>query len=326
MIQLEKISKSYGGNLIFESIDLKIEQGETHVLMGDNGAGKTTLARILAGLEKPDSGSVIGLENQKDAHTMVIQQDFVIWPELTVAQNMSVAADKKLTTHWLETTGLSHLTHSKAGILSHGQKQRLSIARAMASRPRLLIIDEAFSYLDPVKSRDAIKWVSDALKSSTNPLKYILWITQSPQEAMTVADRLSIIEKGKPVITGLAEDIYNNPPSYNIAQLTGEISQLNYTNWLTCKNSLTYHEQEIQLRENQILTFRPEWCSLSPCDLNSETKGFQILASRFSPHGYISQISYEGRTPINIHTPEKPDPSLPHHLHFHRIPPVFNIS
>ena len=179
MIHLRHINKSYGRHQVLHDLSLQLRKHEIHMLMGSNGAGKTTLARIIAGLEHPDSGIVEGTQNLR---TMVMQQDFVIWPELTVSQNMSIADDQKQALHWLEKSGLIDVEKTKAGRLSHGQKQRLSIARAMAFQPQLLVIDEAFAYLDPARTAEAQTWIQEALADDANPLLSVLWISQSSQE------------------------------------------------------------------------------------------------------------------------------------------------
>ena len=318
MIQLQQIHKSYESNRILNSLDLSLNEGENHVIMGSNGAGKTTLARIIAGLEKIDSGKISGLQDLK---VMLMQQDFVIWPELTVSKNMSVAADKETAAEWLEKTGLEALAKTKAGKLSHGQKQRLSIARAMAFQPDLLIVDEAFSYLDPNRANDSQKLVLEALQSKSTPLKSVIWITQNPAEAFSIADRLSIIEEGKITHTGTPQEVYLEPKSITSAQLTGQLSVLSHSAWKSCQDLITLPENSQEPLQSEVLAFRPEFSRLETLD--KQATGFTVTDTRFHPHGYICHIGIDRHPPIQIKTSHLPDCNQNYRLVIEQRPFIF---
>lgn len=321
MIQLQNITTAYDKNLVLDQLNLELHAGEIHVVMGHNGAGKTTLTRILAGLEKPDSGQITGHQYLK---TMIMQQDFVIWPDLSVSQNMSIASDKATARQWLNKANLNHLEKKKAGNLSHGQKQRLSIARAMAYQPELLIIDEALSYLDPLHAQDTQQWITEALNDTLNPLNYILWITQSPQEMLTLADRLSILEKGKILTSDTPESIYTTPPSLVTAKLTGSITTVDSQTWQNLKKFTHLSAGEIHLKPDELIAFRPEWCDLQKAP--SDSSSFRIHKTRFTPYGYFSQIIIKDTNvpPISIHTTNRPDHTQLYQLTIKHAPLIFS--
>lgn len=318
MIELQQICKSYESRQVLDHLNLTLHEGECHVVMGANGAGKTTLARILAGLEEPTSGTI---HRQQNLKTMLMQQDFVVWPELTVLKNMSVAADKKTSLEWLEKTGLQELIKTKAGKLSHGQKQRLSIARAMAYQPHFLIIDEAFSYLDPTQSNDARNWIQEALHDINNPLSFVLWITQSSEEAFSVADRLSVIADGHISDTETPQTIYNHPKSIIAAKLTGALSVLSYDTWKTCQRFVTLPEDSIEPPPHELLAFRPEWCSLEP--INETDNGFKVTDYHFRPHGYVCSLRMDAHPPIQIQASSSPDKTQHYRLILDQAPLIF---
>jgi ABC-type multidrug transport system ATPase subunit len=309
MIHLRHINKSYGRHHVLHDLSLQLRKHEIHMLMGSNGAGKTTLARIIAGLETPDSGIIEGTQNLR---TMVMQQDFVIWPELTVTQNMSIAEDQKQALHWLEKSGLIGVAKTKAGQLSHGQKQRLSIARAMAFQPQLLVIDEAFAYLDPARTAEAQTWILQALADDTNPLISVLWISQSSQEALSTANHISILEHGRIIDSGSPEKIYLTPTTLTAARLTGALSLFTHAEWQSTHDLITLPEGTGEPTPAETLAFRPEWGDLTPC--TSGEMGFTILRSHFHPHGYISHLSHAGAPSLKVLTPEQPDPALTYRL------------
>ena len=153
MVELKSVSKRYGAKVVLEGLDLKIEPGSHLGIFGENGAGKTSLARLLAGLEKPSSGH-IALENL--GQPILVQQDFVVWPHLSVRENISIACqgthrgDRTWTDQWLVRFDLLAMAQSPGGHLSYGQQQRLSLARAFASGASFFIFDEVFSGLDAI--------------------------------------------------------------------------------------------------------------------------------------------------------------------------------
>lgn len=321
MIHLRHINKSYGRHQVLHELGLQLRKHEIHMLMGNNGAGKTTVARIIAGLETPDSGTVEGIESRR---TMVMQQDFVIWPELTASQNMSIAGDQKQARHWLDKSGLADVAKTKADRLSHGQKQRLSIARAMAFQPELLVIDEAFAYLDPARTAEAQTWIQEALADDANPLVSVLWISQSPREALSVGHHLSILAHGSIIDSGPPEKIYLSPTALSSARLTGALSSLTHAEWQASRGLISLPDGADPPAPGEILTFRPERARLTPC-ASGET-GFSLLRSHFHPHGYLCHLGHTGPRPLQVLTPEQPDPTQTYRLAFTRPPCILPLA
>ncbi|WP_411845738.1 ABC transporter ATP-binding protein [Roseibacillus persicicus] len=149
MIRASKICKSFGGRQILDNLDYSIERGEIHAWKGSNGCGKTTLARLLAGLETPDSGTIT--RSDPSLKVLIAQQDFVLWPTLSVRQNLNLVAPEKDWQPFVKQLSFSELLKQRSGHLSHGQKQLVCLARTLSLQPDLLILDEAISHLDKEK-------------------------------------------------------------------------------------------------------------------------------------------------------------------------------
>lgn len=171
MIHASKVCKSFGGRQILQDLDYSIERGEIHAWKGSNGCGKTTLARLLAGLETPDSGTIT--KSDPEIKIVIAQQDFVLWPTLTARQNLDLVAPQ---TNWLPLArqlDILELLKTRTGCLSYGQKQLLCITRTLALKPDVLIVDEAITHLDTTK-RELLLNLLNQKESLT-----IVWIDHS---------------------------------------------------------------------------------------------------------------------------------------------------
>lgn len=173
MLVLEQVTKQLGDTLALDAVSFKIESGQTVVIVGSSGAGKTTLLRVIAGLERPDTGKIIGNTIWSSGQHWcppwkrrvgMVFQDLVLWPHMTVAQhlNFTLRQIKKYRSQnmrqqrilqLLDAVGLNEMMARLPSELSGGQQQRLALARTIASEPQYLLLDEAFSNLDRVLQR-----------------------------------------------------------------------------------------------------------------------------------------------------------------------------
>ena len=168
ILEAKGITRIYGSKYAVDDVSLNLRDGNVHALIGESGSGKTTLARILGGIEKQFSGQLHVLP---DKQVVLVQQDFVVWPELSVAENISIGLErqpmdilsvaenisigcrskpdrKQLVPKIIDLIELTDRQSCKAGQLSYGQQQRVAIARALAARPDVIILDEPFAHLD----------------------------------------------------------------------------------------------------------------------------------------------------------------------------------
>ena len=226
------------GSLKLE-MELAIDEGEVVALLGPNGAGKTTLLRAIAGLVPIDSGRIqLDGEILEDTSTRryvptearsigVVFQDYLLFPHLSVLDNVAFGLRARGTARheageralrWLDRVGLQNYAKSKPSELSGGERQRVALARALAPDPRLLLLDEPLAALD-VTTRAEVRRDLKRHLASFRGLRLI--VTHDPLEAVTLADRLIVMEKGRHVQTGTPAEVTEHPRSKYVADLVG---------------------------------------------------------------------------------------------------------
>lgn len=214
LLRLEKVVKRYGQRTAVDAVSLQVQHGECVVLLGPSGCGKTTILRLIAGLEQPDSGE-ISLDGRTVAHarrTLVppyerglgyVFQDLALWPHLTVRGNLDfvmrsagvrsterVERQKEI----LALVRIESLAERHPHELSGGEQQRAALARALAGRPRLLLMDEPFSSLDPdlrLVLREEVQRLQRSLRLTS------IYVTHDLEDAATLADRVIEMRKGR---------------------------------------------------------------------------------------------------------------------------------
>jgi iron(III) transport system ATP-binding protein len=232
-ITIAGIAKSFGPVDVLKSVDLSIGDGEFFTLLGPSGCGKTTLLRILAGLHSADMGSVhFDREDVTDlpAHRRdvgMVFQDYALFPNRSVAGNVAYGLEaRKLpraaidgrVAEYLDYVGLTGLAARHPAHLSGGQRQRAALARAMAIRPRVLLMDEPLSNLDAklrVQLREAIRDLQVKLRTTT------VFVTHDQEEALSMSDRIAVLDRGSIVQVGTPADLYDNPANSYVASFVG---------------------------------------------------------------------------------------------------------
>lgn len=234
LISLQNIEKSFGAQKVIQNISLDIREGEFLTLLGPSGCGKTTILRMINGFEKPDSGRVLldGEDladippNKRNVNTVF--QSYALFPHLTVRENIAfslkmkkVPADeiKRRVDNVLELTKLEAFEKRKPGKLSGGQQQRVAIARSLVNEPRVLLLDEPLGALD-LKLRKQMQLELKAMQRASG-ITYV-YVTHDQEEALTISDRIVVMNGGKIEQAGDAWDIYHHPNSEFVASFLGE--------------------------------------------------------------------------------------------------------
>lgn len=240
-VQLEKkdivikgLSKSFDGVQVIKNIDLEIKAGEFFSILGPSGCGKTTLLRILAGFIEPDSG-VVYLGDKDITNlppnlrsTNTIFQKYALFPHLTVYENIAFPLRmKKMDPDYIDTEvkkmlkmiELEEHASKKPNQLSGGQQQRVSIARALVNKPEVLLLDEPLSALD-AKLRQNLLIELDNIHEEVGIT--FIFITHDQQEALSISDRIAIMNKGKVLQVGTPAEVYESPADMFVADFIGE--------------------------------------------------------------------------------------------------------
>ncbi|AKA72919.2 ABC transporter ATP-binding protein [Saccharolobus solfataricus] len=233
MITLKEVTKFFGSFKVIDSISLNVEKGEFFVILGKSGSGKTTLLRLIAGLEKVSSGKIlISNEDVTDLPPSkrdigMVFQSYALYPNKKVFENLMIALEnseinkKDKEERIIEISKqleIYHLMDKYPAQLSGGQQQRVAIAKALVKRPKVLLMDEPLSNLDVqlrYSARKLIKKVQKEFNITT------IYVTHDSNEALAIADRIGVIDKGRLLQVGIPEDIYNNPLSKEVASLVG---------------------------------------------------------------------------------------------------------
>ncbi len=233
-IEVKNLTKSFGETIALDAVDLRIEPGELFFLLGPSGCGKTTLLRGLAGFNSPERGDIyFGEERVNDVppykrKTGMVFQSYALWPHMTVADNVAFGLKeqklsrdevKSRTAEALMAVQMADYAKRKPNQLSGGQQQRIALARALVVRPRCLLLDEPLSNLDAKlrnEMRQEIRRVCKEYQLTT------VYVTHDQKEALSVADRLAILDKGKVLQVGTPQEIYRRPQSKFVANFIGD--------------------------------------------------------------------------------------------------------
>jgi len=234
MIKIEINKKLHGANGAMDlDVDLKIEEGDFIALAGQSGSGKTTLLRILAGLEEAEGTLQIGdefwlqgkkaLAPQKRKIGFVFQ-DYALFPNMTVEENLLyVQKDEALANHLLEITELSELKKRLPSTLSGGQKQRVSLCRALMNRPKLLLMDEPLSALDPAmrtKLQNEILLLHKEFGTTT------IMVSHDPSEIYRLASRVVVLNLGKIINDGTPKEVLLKTSGSQKFSFEGELLEI----------------------------------------------------------------------------------------------------
>jgi len=227
ILKVENLTKRFGGLVAVNGVSFEVRKGEILGIIGPNGAGKTTLFNLISGVYKPDEGRIVfdgdditGMPPYKIARLGLARTYQVVKPlnELTVRENVMVGAcfgreyldiesAKAVADEVLEMVGLKEKAEVMAGKLNVPEKKRLEMARALASKPKLILLDEVLAGLNPAEVKGMLKVIEDIRKSGVT----VLMIEHLMHAIMRVSDRIIVLDYGRKIAEGRPEDVANDP-------------------------------------------------------------------------------------------------------------------
>ncbi|HVU23300.1 MAG TPA: ABC transporter ATP-binding protein [Opitutus sp.] len=240
-IRMEGLTKRFGAVTALRDLSLTVEPGELFFLLGPSGCGKTTLLRSLAGFYVPEEGRILfGDEDvtrlaPHKRNTGMMFQSYALWPHMTVAENVAFGLEERKVPKpererrvqdALESVRMGDYGARRPNELSGGQQQRVALARALVVRPRCLLLDEPLSNLDAklrLEMRAEIRRVCKEFALTT------VYVTHDQKEALSVADRMAVLESGRVLQVGTPREVYRRPACRTVANFIGETDFLDGT-------------------------------------------------------------------------------------------------
>jgi iron(III) transport system ATP-binding protein len=237
-VTVDRVSLSYGDHAVLQDVSLQVQPGEFFAFLGPSGCGKTTLLRLIAGFAHAQSGRILIGERdvtelrpwQRDVG--LVFQNYALWPHMTVAQNVAFGLEerrlpaaeiKKRVGEMLELVGLSALADRRPSQLSGGQQQRVALARTLAVRPRVLLLDEPLSNLD---ARMRVQVRRELRDLQRNLGITAIFVTHDQEEANTVCDRIAVMNAGVVQQVATPMDLFANPANLFVANFLGTANTL----------------------------------------------------------------------------------------------------
>jgi putative spermidine/putrescine transport system ATP-binding protein len=286
------LSKTYGSNTVVKSVDFSFAQGEFISLLGPSGCGKTTILRMIAGFETPSVGSIM-IDGQ-DITTLrpnqrqlgMVFQAYALFPNLNVGDNIGFGLKiagvpreqrRERVAEMLKLIGLPGFEKRYPYEMSGGQQQRVALARAIAPRPRMLLLDEPLSALDAkirVSLREEIRAIQLELGITT------VFVTHDQEEALSISDRIVVMNTGKIEQIGAPHEIYNRPTTRFVATFVGHLNNIEVVVTDPASKTVTIDGQpvkvphlpdDVMLNANSVLTIRPEVLSIGAHQSNDVT-------------------------------------------------------
>jgi ABC-type sugar transport system ATPase subunit len=310
-VSLRQLRKTFGTVEVVQGIDLDIADGEFVVLVGPSGCGKSTCLRMVAGLETPSGGeilidnAVVNERDPKDRDIAMVFQDYALYPHMSVAENMAFSLRYRGTARAeiarrvagaAAILDIAHLLERRPRELSGGQRQRVAMGRAIVRDPKVFLFDEPLSNLDAklrVAMRTEIKRLRDRLRATT------MYVTHDQVEAMTLADRIVVMQGGRIEQVGTPEDIYDAPATAFVAGFMGAPAMNLLPGAIADGAAVLPGGTRLALatappdRESVLVGLRPEALAWLPPGQESDTGVVSGTASVVEPLGAETLVTIE---------------------------------
>ncbi len=304
MVKFEEVTKVYGNIRAVDNLSFYVDKGEFLSLVGPSGCGKTTTLRLIAGFIRPDKGNiyingkVVNNLPVKKRNIGIVFQNYALFPNLNVFENIAFGLRarkedsniiKKVVMKLIETVGLSGKEKNFPKELSGGQQQRVALARSLAIRPQILLLDEPLSALD-AKVRLNLRYEIKRLQREFNITT--IYVTHDQEEALSISDRVAVMKEGKIQQIGKPIEIYNHPKTIFVANFIGISNFLNGV--YIGNNKIKVKDREIVVKDvfsdkkEVVLAIRPENIEI--------TDDKQMLAGRKNNiiRGIIKGVTFLG--------------------------------
>ena len=296
------LTKRFGGVPAVQSVSLEVEAGTLLALLGPSGCGKTTLLRLIAGLDRPQTGTIeiAGLEVETPSTHVppekrgigLVFQDYALFPHLTIEENVAFGAPINNGTNssvddMLHQVGLDGLASRMPDVLSGGQQQRVALARALLPQPSLIMLDEPFSNLDP-SLRNEVQAEVQRVLTEANATAII--VTHDQEEALSLADEVAVMIDGKILQQASPNTIYRKPRTRQVAEFVGEINAIEGQG---IGRAVVCDLGTISVPTNVLgpvdVLIRPEALELSPDPGGQATQ----IGRRFFGHGQMIDLEFD---------------------------------
>lgn len=338
---LDQVNKYFDDNHALKNVSFECEDGEFVVILGPSGAGKTTTLNCIAGVEYPQSGTIfmddkdITMDSPQDRDVAMVFETYALYPQLKVYDNLAFPLrspryrqpEDVITERVHQTAkllGIDMLLHRLPKQLSQGQRQRVSLGRALVREPEVFLFDEPISHLD-AKLRNAMR---RELKRMRNELgRTTVYVTHDYLEALSLADRVVVLYQGEVMQFDNVKQVYNRPAAVEVGQLFGDIPMMFYegkidetNNFVVDDDSFTLSlkgiERDLQPEQEVILGLRPTDVNLVPEDKSDilgtvysvqNQFGVKLVTIEVNSHLFDVVVPYD----VSISEGDKADISVP---------------
>ncbi len=275
-IRVESVTKKFGDFVAVDDVSFAVEEGELVALLGPSGSGKSTILRIVAGLETQDHGhvyltgeDVTSLSPQKRKIGFVFQH-YALFKHMTVEKNIAFGLEirkknktqiKKKIAELIDLVKLNGYEKHYPSQLSGGQRQRVALARALAPEPKVLLLDEPFGSLDAKVRKNLAKWIRqlhDRIRVTS------IFVTHDQSEAMEIADKIIVVNRGRVEQIGNASEVYEHPKSKFVASFVGNVNVINGRTYVShiaiegTEGRISQKTEDVPEDQDIVLLVRPE--------------------------------------------------------------------